>query len=167
MLWIVAWYGTTMHGVIVGWPTCHHNVHKLHFFKNIDELVKFKFSRYYAGPTIIKSKEFYSNTKEKKNKDGSVKKWYCEGYKYELTATGYVDLVVEILDNNGDILDTEKINILVEHNENFFLATKDSDRRAYPLLKKYRTNMPEPFNMARALKNNFNSYISRFFNRYK
>jgi len=56
---------------------------------------------------------------------------------------------------------------LVEHNENFFLATKDSDRRAYPLLKKYRTNMPEPFNMARALKNNFNSYISRFFNRYK
>jgi len=135
--------------------------------KNIDELVRFKFSRYYAGPTIIKSKEFYSNTKEKKNKDGSVKKWYCEGYKYELTATGYVDLVVEILDNNGDILDTEKINILVEHNENFFLATKDSDRRAYPLLKKYRTNMPEPFNMARALKNNFNSYISRFFNRYK
>jgi len=34
--------------------------------KNIDELVKFKFSRYYAGPTVIKSKEFYSNTKEKK-----------------------------------------------------------------------------------------------------
>ena len=43
-------------------------------FKNIDELVKFKFSRYYAGPTVIKSKEFYSNTKEKKKKDGTVKK---------------------------------------------------------------------------------------------
>ena len=135
--------------------------------KNIDELVKFKFSRYYAGPTVIKSKEFYSNTKEKKNKDGSVKKWYCEGYKYELSATGYVDLIVEIIDNNGDVLETENINILVEHNDGFFLATKDSDRRAYPLLKKYRTSMPEPFNMSRALKNNFNSYISNVYKRYK
>ena len=135
--------------------------------KNIDELVKFKFSRYYAGPTIIKSKQFYSNTKEKKNKDGSVKKWYCEGYKYEVSATGYVDLIVEIINNNGDLLETENINILVEQNDSFFLATKDSDRRAYPLLKKYRTSMPEPFNIARALKNNFNSYMSNVFKRYK
>ena len=33
MLWIVAWYGTTMHGLVVGWPTCHHNVHKLQLKK--------------------------------------------------------------------------------------------------------------------------------------
>ena len=135
--------------------------------KNIDELVKFKFSRYYAGPTVIKSKEFYSNTKEKKKKDGTVKKWYCEGYKYELTASGYVELIVEIIDNNGDILDTKKINISKEHNDSFFLATKDSDRRAYPLLKKYRTSMPQEFNMPNALRNIFNSYMSDVFKRYK
>ena len=135
--------------------------------KNIDELVKFKFSRYYAGPTVIKSKVFYSNTKEKKKKDGTVKKWYCEGYKYELTASGYVELIVEIIDNNGDILDTKKINISKEHNDSFFLATKDSDRRAYPLLKKYRTSMPQEFNMPNALRNIFNSYMSDVFKRYK
>jgi hypothetical protein len=135
--------------------------------KNIDELVKFKFSRYYAGPTVIKSKVFYSNTKEKKKKDGTVKKWYCEGYKYELTASGYVKLTVEIIDNNGDLLATKNINISKEHNDSFFLATKDSDRRAYPLQNKYRTSMPQEFNMPNALRNIFNSYMSDVFKRYK
>ena len=135
--------------------------------KNIDELVKFKFSRYYAGPTVINSKKFYSNTKEKKKKDGTVKKWYCEGYKYELSASGYVELIVEIIDNMGDLIYTKKINISKQHNNSFFLATKDSDRRAYPLLKEYRTSMPQEFNMPYALRNIFNSYMSDVFKRYK
>ena len=59
------------------------------------------------------------------------------------------------------------LNISKEHNDSFFLATKDSDRRAYPLLKKYRTSMPQEFNMPNALRNIFNSYMSDVFKRYK
>lgn len=134
--------------------------------KNIDELVKFNFLKYYAGPTVIKSKEYYENKKEKKKKDGSIKTWFCQGYIYQVTASGVVEVNLEFLNNDGELLDTQRILVNVEHNDNFFLATKDSDRRAYPLLKKFTRTMPPPFDTARALMNGFKSKVNETFKRY-
>lgn len=134
--------------------------------KNIDEFVVFKFLTYYAGPTVVKSREFHENTKEKKKKDGTVKTWYCKGYKYEVAASGVVEVDLEFLDNNGDILSSQTISVEVEHKDKFFLASKNSDRRAYPILKKFTRTMPEPFDVAGALRNRFNSKINEAYKRY-
>ncbi|CAI8303543.1 MAG: Uncharacterised protein [Flavobacterium sp. SCGC AAA160-P02] len=134
--------------------------------KDIDELVKFKFLKYYAGPTVIKSKEYYENTKEKKKKDGSIKTWFCKGYIYQVAASGIVEVDLEFLNNNGEVLDNQRILVNVEHNDKFFLATEDSDRRAYPLLQKFTRTMPPPFDMVGALTNRFNSKVNEAFKRY-
>ncbi len=135
--------------------------------KNIDEFVKFKFLKYYAGPTVVSSKVFYSNKKEKKKKNGTVKTWYCQGYIYEVRAVGTVEVEVDFLDNNGDLLDSRQVLVNVEHDDKFFLATKESDRRAYPLLKKFTRTMPEPFDVTNALTNRFNYKINEVFKRYE
>ena len=134
--------------------------------KNIDELVKFNFLKYYAGPTVIKSKVFYENKKEKKEKDGSIKTWFCQGYIYQVVASGVVEVNLEFLNNDGELLNTQHVLVNVEHNDEFFLATQDSDRRAYPLLKKFTRTMPPPFDTARALMNRFTSKVNEAFQRY-
>lgn len=134
--------------------------------KNIDEFVVFKFLKYYAGPTVVMSKEFYENTKKKKKKDGTIKTWYCRGYRYEVAASGIVKVELEFLDNNGDVLESRTINVNVEHRDKFFLASKNSDRRAYPLLQKFTRTMPVSFDMVGALIKRFNYKINEAYKRY-
>jgi|TARA_B110000879_G_C11101983_1_gene483558 hypothetical protein len=134
--------------------------------KNIDEFVKFNFLKYYAGPTVVISKVFYEKTKTKKKKDGSIKTWYCKGYIYEVSASGSVEVDLEFLDNNGDILDSRRINVRVNHNDKFFLASKGSDRRANSSGKRFITSMPEPFDMVGAIINRFNTKVNGTYKRY-
>ncbi len=134
--------------------------------KNIDELVQFKFLKYYAGPTVIKSREYYENKKEKKKKDGSIKTWFCKGYIYEVAASGIIEAEITIFDNNGDILEIYRVTVDVDHEDNFFLASKDSDRRAYPLLKKFTRTMPQPYDTAGVLMNRFRNRVNGVYKRY-
>tara|TARA_B110000091_G_scaffold91590_1_gene100081 strand:- start:2076 stop:3293 length:1218 start_codon:yes stop_codon:yes gene_type:complete len=134
--------------------------------KNIDEFVKFKFLKYDAGPTVVRTREFYENTKTKKKKDGTIKTWYCRGYIFEVAASGYVEIDLEFMDNNGVLLESRSVTVRVEHKDKFFLASKNSDRRAYPMFSKFTRTMPESFDMVGALINGFKNKIKEVYKRY-